>query len=199
MIKTGTIEEILGYTNTRARRRAFFNYSTLVYCTCEATFFLLVSQFRKTGKKRQAAFLNEAYIETKDHGAAVNRFVAGGLNIEAKLFNTGGLVQKVNTHLDDVGRGSVAKIKKNGLANFITGKLSRDPTGIHPDIFDEILNFACLDLSGNMGANQHHTGDIAKFNPNATYQINPDFQKHLPAFRTKLESLKFNTTELGIY
>ena len=199
MKETLAINEILGYTTTTARRRAFFNFSTLVYCTGEATFFLLVNEFRKTGKKRQAIFLKEAYLEEKDFGVAVNTFVAGGLNIKGAAFDRKAFGKSVIDQVDSVGRTSIDKIKRGGLVNFIGGKLGRDATGIHPDIFDELLDMAAVDLSGNMGANQQIYGSAGKFKPNGSYQPNPKFQQHLPAFRTKLEALKFDTASLGIF
>lgn len=198
MKKTEEIDEILSYTSKRSHRRAFFNYSTLFYCTGEATFFLLVNQYRKTGKKRQAVFLSEAYVEGKDFGPAVNRFVAGGINVDSKFSKTD-LTGNVTRQVSSVGRSSMAKIKKDGFLNFVGSKLSRDPTGVHPDLFDDLLKLAAIDLCNNMGSGQFETGNKGKFNPNASYQPNPDFQMHLPAFRTKLESLKFDTTDLGIF
>lgn len=197
------VEYFRGCTNTRLRRKNFFDFACKTYNGSNAILFLLIEAYRHSGRKRQATFINENYIVVKKSDDFIKNFpkyhlFLGDANIEDSRRES--VVKETNRQIDLVGKNWIAKIKKqdNALDVFRSITRMQGTTQIRPDIFDKVqLDVADL-LSQYLGP-EPHILEFGIFNPDNSYQPNSEISTNLPTFRKMLKEGGFSGDEIGIY
>ncbi|MBN9029496.1 MAG: hypothetical protein BGO05_01190 [Rhizobiales bacterium 63-7] len=192
-----------GCTDTRIRRKNFFDFACKTYNGSNAVAFLLIEAYRKSGKKRHANFINDNYIKFQKVSEYAKDFPKYSLfmgDINVKDSKRTSIGDETSRQIGSVGLTWKDKIKKqnNALDIFRSVTKMSGTTQIHPDIFEP----AQVDISSDLWsvmAPELQENNYGIFNPDSSYQPNSDISANLPKFRKILKENGFDGDEIGIY
>ena len=194
-----------GYVDTPQRRHNLYCYCTHRWAQDSAVFFILVENWRKKRQKRQAQFINDWFIQ----GNIPDELTKGGymmqVNLSPKLWDetnanvTNGIAAVGKTFADKRARHGGGF---TGFLGAVGQKLFTDTSLADEKVFNEAQNVAAVVMQGNNDSGFFGTRNPAThflYNPDATWQHNPIFDKQLPVLKRYLTMNGFSPVELGIY
>ncbi len=180
------------FTNTPNRRHNFYCYCSHLYCQEMAIFFMLVEDFRRDRRKRQAVFLTEWFVkgnipkDLKDEGFLTE------INISSKQVKEYGA--RAEGAVNAVGRTFIDKAKNHGGGvKGLLGALKQKKSGntqISGEIFDDMQIYVIGMLNENRAAD---------FKLDHDYMPNGKYAGKIAKLRMALKDAGFDPNGLGIY
>ncbi|MEW9615570.1 hypothetical protein AB3G45_17275 [Shinella sp. S4-D37] len=195
------INEFRTYTNTPKRRNTFYNYCTTRFIQDQAIFFLLVEAFHESRSKRQAAFLNDWFIQGNIPQDLSETGYIGIVNISSDLQKT--ISANTNNAISAVGRTFSAKMTNHGggVGGFFGAlRQKMGETTVTADLFNTAQSqvVTMLDDGGRHGFGG--VGGVgATYNSNGAYQPLGSFSALVVHFRKELKAGGFEPDKVGIY
>ena len=177
------------YTKTQDIRHNFYCYCSNLYFQELAIVFMLIEDFRKSRRKRQAAFITEWFIDGKVPADLQSFLSEVNLSSKKSKQYRSGAEGAINA----VGRTFADKAKNHGgglKGIFGALKQKSSSTQISGDIFDEMQ----LDIIAMLNENGGE-----QFVPDSSYMPNGKFANQIHKFRQALKEASFDPNALGIY
>jgi hypothetical protein len=194
------LEVYVAYTNSKARRRTFYCYCTKEFIQDQSVFFVLVEAFKKDRKKRQAAFINDWFV----NGNIPEDLQEGGYLTKVNISNALATEtsQATANAIKAVGATFAEKMaNKGGGASGFFGALQQKMSG-STKLSASLFNQAQLQVVGMLNDRHGFGGEKgagATYQPDSDYQPNGFFTKQVIVFKKKLKENGFDPDDLGIY